>query len=101
MARESQLESIKSGPFLKGAILKPLSRQEAARPKETMVFPEPPFRAAMMIRGIRFGIVYGSRKNASQIKYFGFLRMKPHPKKSDYIHLKNKMIHLDLVVKYF
>jgi hypothetical protein len=46
-----QAASIKSGPFLKGAMAIPRLRQDAINPTETIVFPEPPRRAAIMIRG--------------------------------------------------
>jgi len=55
-ANDSQPASIKSGPFLKGATLWPFSCQTATRPRDIMVFPEPPFRAAIMILGKRFNI---------------------------------------------
>ena len=55
-ANDSQPASIKSGPFLKGATLRSFSRHTATRPRDIMVFPDPPFRAEIMILGEWFNI---------------------------------------------
>ena len=43
-AIDNQAASIKSGPFLKGATLKPCFRQAATSPRDTSVLPPPPLR---------------------------------------------------------
>jgi hypothetical protein len=60
-ARDSQLGSIKSGPFLKGAIIYPDLVQAAKSPRETMVLPEPPLRAEITMRGWRLSLVIDPR----------------------------------------
>ena len=49
--------SIKSGPFLKGVMAIPRLRQDAINPREIIVFPEPPRRAAIKIRGKAMSVV--------------------------------------------
>ena len=44
-------------PFLKEATLCPIFRQAAVSPRDRMVFPEPPFKAAITMRDGEFNIV--------------------------------------------